>query len=272
MKRSSGFVLAVMLLCLSASFVSAQDTTATFLERARSATAKYQDQSTAILEGYRRIGRDFPAMGEHWIRLDLLFDGRIDAEHPEVLTYVQVEGKAKLTGIAYAVPLLPGESPPDLPAPKDAWHDHYRTIEDETIRPLHHLPATASSVPRIAMLHAWIWAPNPDGVFAADNWAIPYIRAGLMLPEHEPRAAALALSLLTGSVEYFTATVDAVASPTREQRVAVDAAFASARSAVERNVRENRIDALSDIWSELRQSLKSVIDPKRWEDLRAALP
>jgi hypothetical protein len=91
-------------------------------------------------------------------------------------------------------------------------------------------------------------------------------------PEHEPRAAALALSLLTGGVEYFTATVDAVGSPTREQRVAVDAAFASARSAVERNVRENRIDALSDIWSELRQSLKSVIDPKRWEDLRAALP
>src|SRR5262245_32888373 len=264
------FALSVMLLCLGVSFTSAQNTTSAFLDRARAATAKYQDQSVAILEGYRRIGRDFPAMGEHWIRLALLFDDKVDAEHPEVLTYVPVGGGSKLTGVAYALPLLPGESPPDLPAPKDAWHDHFRTIEDETVLPLHHLPADASSMPRIAMLHAWIWTRNPAGVFAADNWAIPYIRAGLVPPENAPRSAAAALSLLNGGIEYFTATVDAVASPSAKQRVAINAAFARARSIVERDVRESRIAGLSEIWTRLLQSLESAIEPKLRMDLRVA--
>jgi len=272
MKCAATFAVRVMLLCVGVSFTSAQNTTASFLDRARTSTAKYQDQSVAILEGYRRIGRDFPAMGEHWIRLDLLFDGRIDAEHPEVLTYVPVEGGSKLTGVAYALPLLPGESPPDLPAPTDAWHDHFRTIEDETVLPLHHLHATASSMPRMAMLHAWIWTRNPGGVFAADNWAIPYVRAGLMPLENAPRSAAAALSLLDGGVEYFTATVDAIASPSAKKHVAINAAFARARSAVERDVRENRMAGLSDIWTQLLQSLESVIDPKHWMALRVALP
>jgi len=272
MKRTSIVAMHVMLLCVGVIFTSAQDTSASFLDRARTATAKYQDQSVAILEGYRRIGRDFPAMGEHWIRLNLLFDGRIDAEHPEVLTYVTVEGGSRLTGVAYALPLLGRESPPDQPAPKDAWHDHFRTIEDETVLPLHHHPANASSMPRISMLHAWIWTPNPAGVFAADNWAIPYVRAGLTPQENAPWSAAAALSLLNGGVEYFTAIVDAAVSLSAEQRVAIDAAFTRARSGVERDVRENRTAGFSEIWTQLLQSLESVIDPKYWPDLRNALP
>ena len=55
-----------------------------FIESARLATAKYQDRSVAIGEGYRQIGSDFPAMGEHWINIGLLFDGKIDAAHPEM--------------------------------------------------------------------------------------------------------------------------------------------------------------------------------------------
>src|SRR5436309_12614976 len=98
MKRDCAVAFTVLLLCINAGIISSKDTEAAFLERARSATAKYQDQSIAILEGYRRIGRDFPAMGEHWIRLDLVFDGKIgkiEAEHPELLTYITVNGKAK---------------------------------------------------------------------------------------------------------------------------------------------------------------------------------
>ena len=63
------------------------DSPAAFVEKARQATSKYQDQSVAILDGYRRIGRDFPAMGEHWIKIGLLFDGKFDAAHPEMLAY-----------------------------------------------------------------------------------------------------------------------------------------------------------------------------------------
>lgn len=126
---------------------SAQDEVA-FLERARAATEKYRDQAAAVLDGYRRIGSDFPAMGEHWIRINLLFDGKIDAERPELLTYIPDSGKPRLLGVVYAVPLLPGESSPDFPAGRNAWHDHFRTLEDETVLPHHHFSGSAGDEAR----------------------------------------------------------------------------------------------------------------------------
>jgi hypothetical protein len=43
-----------------------------FIDCAREATRKYADRSLAIRDGYRRIGRDFPAIGEHWINVGLV--------------------------------------------------------------------------------------------------------------------------------------------------------------------------------------------------------
>ena len=91
---------------------AAEQSVPRFVECARAATGKYRDESAAILDGYRRIGRDFPAMGEHWIRIGLVFDGKFDPARPEVLNYVTVAGKPRLIGVAYAVPLLPGREPP----------------------------------------------------------------------------------------------------------------------------------------------------------------
>jgi len=91
-----------------------------FAECARVAAEKYQDRSKAISDGYRPIGRDFPAMGEHWIRIGLVFDGVVDATRPEVLNYVLVDGKPKLVGLGFAAPLLAGELAPEAPAGRDA--------------------------------------------------------------------------------------------------------------------------------------------------------
>ena len=108
-----------------------------FVDCARAATERYHDQANAMLDGYRVIGGDFPAMGEHWINVSLLFDGRFDAAHPEVLTYTVVAGAPRLLGVAYALPLLAGEAAPDWPPGADAWHDHARTIEQETLLSQH---------------------------------------------------------------------------------------------------------------------------------------
>ena len=58
-----------------------------FLDAARLATARYRDISRAIADGYRPIGPDTPAMGQHWIQLGLLIGGKVDphgARHPRV--------------------------------------------------------------------------------------------------------------------------------------------------------------------------------------------
>src|SRR4029079_9297482 len=81
--------------------------------RARAATEISSDRSVAIAQGYHRVGRDMPSMGEHWISTRLVVDGGFDVTRPQILTYLNVDGKAVLTGVVFAIPLAQGESPPD---------------------------------------------------------------------------------------------------------------------------------------------------------------
>jgi hypothetical protein len=224
--------------------------TASFIECARAGTERYRDQAAAILDGYRRIGRDFPAMGEHWIRVGLVFDGGLDASRPEVLIYVSVNGKPQLLGVAYAVPLLRGEHPPDGPAGPDAWHDHSRTVDEETVLPLHHAPGTARDGARLAMMHAWIWSPNPEGMFAANNWAIPYIRLGLTPHPTSSASVAKALSLATGGRDYFELAVESAARSQLSEKQRVKAAMDRAQTEVQSLVRGIRAATLGDLQCE----------------------
>ena len=252
----------------------AQDNTPEpFVERARHATEKYKDRAAAIRDGYRLIGRDFPAMGEHWIHVGFLFDGEIDAARPEVLNYAAVSGLPQLLGVAYALPLLKGEQPPDWPAGRDAWHDHFRSIEDETALPQHHSAGYAADLPRLAMLHAWIWVPNPAGMFAADNWALSYFRLGLTIPEDMQTAtAAKALSLATGSAGYFLLRVEAAVNVTPAERSAIQAALERSRAQVLAlmdgqtgpSLTPQQLHDLSDVWRELRAAIDaSLAEEKR---------
>lgn len=228
-----------------------------FVDCARTGTEKYRDRAAAIADGYRLIGSDFPAMGEHWIRISSLFDGRFDAARPEVLNYVIVRGRPQLLGVGYAVPLLGGERPPDGPAGQSAWHDHTRSIAEETMLPHHHTEGRAAEGARLAMMHAWIWSPNPEGTFAADNWALPFLRLGLDPDAAATPAAAKALSLASGGASYFMSSIAAVAAS--RDATEVSAAFQRAAMTVQGIVRENndrrlnatRMQQLADTWREL---------------------
>ena len=236
----------------------------------REATAKYHDHDVAVADGYRRIGGDFPAMGEHWIQIGLLFGGRRDPARPEFLTYVTVAGRPRLTGVAYAAALLPGESPPDGPWAAMVWHDHVGTIDAETL--IAHGEHAGhdggeGARPRLAMAHAWVWLPNPAGDFAADNWAIPYFRLGLDTPVDAPLACAKALALVSGGAAHLAAVVESAGARAPSERRAVEKALARSQRSV-RDVLQGargRLDAsqlarLSTVWDRL------------WTDLDRALP
>jgi len=169
--------------------------------------------------------------------------------------------------VAYALPLLPGESPPSQPAPMEAWHDHLRTVEDETVLPRHHFHMVDSGKPRLAMLHAWIWTSNPEGVFAADNWAIPYVRLGIAAPRNVSLPSARALSLLSGGIEFFSMSIDAAVTLTAREQTAVRGLLERARSTVEESVRTGALDNLNDHWNALSASIEAIVSPQS----RAAL-
>jgi hypothetical protein len=245
-----------------------EDEMSAFVARVRAATEKYLDRDAAVADGYRLIGEDFPGMSEHWIHIGLLFDCVYDPERPEFLSYVTIGGRPRLLGVAYGLPLLRGESPPDTTAGPDAWHEHVGSVDDETFLPHHHQSGHGGHGPRLVMLHAWVWLPNPEGVFAADNWAIPFLRLGLEAPAQGGASAGKALALLSGADSYILRMVrTAVASPVPNERAGLRSVIDRVRGQVASVLAQRSgaelppggIETLERLWEDLWQGFDGVL-------------
>ena len=143
-------------------------------------------------------------MGQHWVQIRRLMDGVADPARPAILTYIFGPGGARLAGVAYARALGPGEPDPGEPGGPENWHFHAGDLVDEATLMDHQGHGSHDAGSRIAVLHAWIWSENPSGMFTPDNWALPYVRAGLPVPAQVNPDASRALALGNGSVEFFT--------------------------------------------------------------------
>jgi hypothetical protein len=244
------------------------DTAGAFLSRVRAATDRYRNRSRAELDGYRPIGGDFPGMGEHWIQIGIAFGGRFSVDDPPVLEYATIDGRPTLIGVAYAMPLLEGERAPDFPS-ADAWHQHMGTVEEETDLLSHTM--TSHAMPngsRLAMLHVWAWLPNPAGAFRADNWALPFVRAGLAAPTEDPGAVAgRAISLVSGGDAFYTSVFQSLSGATHSDSVAIFNAVAAARAAATawvgaegaRAAHGEDLMRLRAIWADMWRTLDSTL-------------
>lgn len=193
----------------------ADSSTLRFLVAARAATKRYRDQALAVADGYRRVGPDLPSMGEHWVNIGRVVANELAPDRPAVLMYVPVGEGAVLAGVAYTAVLGPAAPYPSFPPGTAAlWHEHNGSVDEEALPLLHvrhSAPSAGDGVPvRLAILHVWLWEQNPAGLWTADNWALPFMRAGLRRPA-TPDAAARALALATGSAEYYLGVMTAVA-------------------------------------------------------------
>jgi hypothetical protein len=116
------------------------------LQRARAATARYRNIENALKDGYTNIGVDVENMGHHYMNSSLV-DGTFDISKPEILVYNgDEEDGFELVAVEYALPLS-GPVPAGFTGTADVWNG-------------------TSGFP-LWLLHAWVWAYNPDGVF---NW------------------------------------------------------------------------------------------------------
>ena len=176
--------IAVLLAVCAVRLASAQsvDATARMLAAAREGTMRYRSIDSAIADGFKRVGVEFPAMGEHWVNVARVLENRFDPARPSVLTYITDGGRRRLAGVAFTALLADGEQPPSSAAPQVYWHEHNGSVAEESL-PLHHAAGTAADVgsgaPRLSILHAWVWLPNPAGPFVTDNWTLPLARVGI---------------------------------------------------------------------------------------------
>ena len=126
------------------------------LASARQATAKFHQAKHAEAAGYESTidllgcfeNPEVGGMGLHYVDFGL-FDDVIDATKPEALVYeMRSNGQLKLVALEYIVPLeaWSGDHPPML----FGQHFHQHPV----------LP--------LFVLHAWIWSPNPLGMF--EDW------------------------------------------------------------------------------------------------------
>lgn len=242
-----------------------------FLAEARGGTERYRDRRVAIADGYRRLGPAFPGMGEHWIHPGLIVNGRLDARTPSVLCYADHAGVPTLVGVAYAVPLRPGDSPPTAPGGDHVWHEHSDAVDDESLLLVHAATHDGDAAePRLAMFHAWIWLDNPDGTFAQNNWTLPFAQLGLLPPPSATATAAQAASLLTVGESYYMQLLDVLASPDHLERrsfdIAVTAAADRARAwhtaLTSRQLAPADMLLLDSIWVDLWDALDVSVRPE----------
>lgn len=244
-----------------------------FAREARAGTAQYRDARLARAEGFKRVGVEFPFMGEHWVNLARIMENRFDPARPSVLIYVRVGGEPRLAGVAYTVMLASQDDrPPASAAPASMWHEHNGSVADESL-PIHgelggHQDA---ELPRLAILHAWVWVQNPAGMFSTDNTELPYRRLG-MSRRFRSRGALHAASLSIDADQYYELMVRSSLRASDAEAAALGNVVGRFRVRATAMVGESAAGAdeaaLAALWNSMWSELDAAL-PARRTDLRS---
>jgi hypothetical protein len=118
------------------------------LAEVQAATAKYHVEQAAIDDGYELLDVCFDSseggMGYHYVKG---IDAHLDPLAPEALVYELTDHGLKLVAVEYIVPMALSATAPSVLG-----------------QDLHEFPSLS-----LWILHAWIWQPNPDNMFADYN-------------------------------------------------------------------------------------------------------
>ena len=122
------------------------------LAAVRNATAPFHDVDAATAAGYELLDVCFDdpdgGMGIHYLKG---VDAHLDPLAPEALVYEVTDHGPKLVAVEYIVPKTLSNTPP--------------TVLGQSLHPNDELG--------LWVLHAWIWEPNPDGMFKDFNPQVP---------------------------------------------------------------------------------------------------
>lgn len=150
----------------TASITTAQDAQGD-LAGVRNATAAFHALSAAEASGYTLFKDaagvaciDNPgvgAMGVHYVNGALVGSGTIDPLKPQAVVYEPDGGRLHLVAVEYVV----------FQATWDATHTARPALFGQTF--MLTLTGNRYGLPAFYSLHAWIWKPNPSGMFSMWN-------------------------------------------------------------------------------------------------------
>ena len=134
------------------------------LRTVRQSTAKYKDVAAAKADGYALLfgcvsGPDYGAMGLHYVNLDLVGSGVVDATRPQIVIYEPMpDGGLQLVGADFLVIASdwdkghPGQGAPQLMGQLFHYFESPNRF----------------GLPAFYTLHVWAWKKSPTGAFV--NW------------------------------------------------------------------------------------------------------
>lgn len=253
------------------------------IEAVRAATARYRDHANAVKDGFRLFGQEGALMGEHWYRRDLVGQP-LDLRHPSTLQYANINGRKVLVGVAYGVYRRPGDPLPEgFAGAEDHWHVHdvaklatAATADRPVLRWLVQRRIEQGKVgpggrSLLTMVHAWVWLDNPDGLFAQQHRALPYLRAGLPAEwaAQGDTASAEGIELLVpGACRADVSRTDRLARLDRPQARAMTSACeqhaAQLRATVDRHPGAAAVNAAAArAWSGYLASRERILRPEQ---------
>lgn len=134
------------------------------LKAVRESTERFKDVSAAEREGYALLfgcvsGPDSGAMGLHFVNMNLVSSGVIDAARPQIVIYEPMpDGHLQLIGADFLViasdwdKAHPGQGAPQLMGQLFHYFESPNRF----------------GLPAFYTLHVWAWKENPNGAFV--NW------------------------------------------------------------------------------------------------------
>jgi hypothetical protein len=145
------------------------------------ATERYRDPAEAEAQGWSSAnscvsGPEEGAMGVHFVKGAILFDGTIDPQEPEALIYEIRKGRARLVGVEYIVVA-------------SEWHAKNGDAPPVILGQQTHFVNSPNryGLPAFYELHVWAWRPNVKGTFVDWN---PAVSCAGFEPADAPAAAA----------------------------------------------------------------------------------
>jgi len=214
---------------------------------------RYRDPARAREDGYRPAGYDLPLMGRHWINPREVMSDTFDVARPGILIYLHRDGTDILAGAAYTALVDGTEAAPGPPALRPYWHSHEGDFTEEMFS-THLRAADTGSGLRLIAMHVWTHVANPDGVFAADNRILPWLRAHRSNPVVDDDDATRALAFATVDAEYWLLAI------TRSLPVDVADSLrplvAESQRRVQAHVRADRVDAAVEEWKRMLQDVR----------------
>ena len=223
---------------------------------------RFGERRVAVDEGYRRVGADFPGMGEHWVNVAALLRNTVDPAKPAILTYATIAGRPTLLGAGFVVVTHADSTPREIPGWPAEWHEHSGLLADESAA-LGGKTRTDSVNARLGDARVDDSSPIPAGAFAADNWSLPFLRAGIPSPEIVDADAGRAMSLTVGGDEFLRDALTDAELRTPHNAAAVDStiarrAFARFGAFLARKSMSRRFETCG---SSLASSLERTVGP-----------